>query len=203
MVSMFLSLESMLFLAFTLGGGLQIVHQVVHLACVGLDQLTKHLINGALGWGETMELIPGLIGLTKIRNTGMAWSLMADSDFRWVLAVVSVAVSIALVVIILAVKMPNWEKFALSLVLGGAVGNAIDRIVLGYVIDMIKTEFISFPIFNVADSFITVGAILFVILYSVRSFKEEKAQKNAEMPELRRLKEKRRGETDDDNGDKM
>lgn len=177
---------------------------LIALFCVALDQLTKFLITSDLQWGQHIHLIPGVLGLTRLKNTGMAWSLMSESDFRWVLAVISVVVSIALVVIIIRNRLPKWENFALALILGGAVGNAVDRIMLGYVVDMIETEFISFPVFNVADSCITVGAILFVILYGARSIREEREKKLASMPELKRLRESREkkggeSENDEDN----
>ncbi|MBQ7460089.1 MAG: signal peptidase II [Oscillospiraceae bacterium] len=182
------------------------IYLLIALFCICLDQLTKYLVTAGLEWGQHTHLIPGLLGLTRIKNTGMAWSLLSASQFRWVLAAVSVAVSIVIIVILLRNKLTKWENFALALVLGGAIGNAVDRIMLGYVVDMIETEFISFPIFNVADSFITVGAIIFVILYGIRSIKEEREKKNAAMPELRRLRESRERaeeEKDDDADGKL
>lgn len=170
------------------------------------DQLTKYLTNANIELHGGFSLIPGLLGITNERNTGMAWSMLAGSELRWLLGVISVVVSIALVAVILLLRLSKGEKLALAFVLGGAVGNAIDRLAFGYVTDMIKTEFISFPIFNVADSFITVGAILFVILYGIRAVKEERAQKSLAMPELKRLREaaKKREEdgSDEEKGDK-
>jgi len=177
------------------------IYLLIALVCVALDQLTKYLITSDLSWGQHIHLIPGVLGLTRIKNTGMAWSLMSESDFRWVLAVVSVAVSIVLIVILIRNRLPKWENFALALILGGAVGNAVDRIMLGYVVDMIETEFISFPVFNVADSFITVGAAIFVILYGARSIREEREKKASSMPELKRLRESRENKSGESEND--
>lgn len=177
------------------------LYLIISAVIAAADQLTKYLTNANIELGGGFSLIPGVLSVTNVRNTGMAWSLLSAASFRWVLAGVSLAASVVIIVIILSARLPRWEKAALALILGGAVGNAIDRIVLGYVIDMIKTDFISFPVFNIADSAITAGAILFVILYTVRAVKEERAQRSLAMPELKRLKKSaEKAENDEENG---
>ena len=143
----------------------------------GADQLFKHWVSGTTPLGGTMDLIPGVLGLTHVRNTGMAFSML--SRHTWLLAVVSAVVALLLIWLILKGKLTGWEKMALALVLGGDVGNLIDRVFLGYVVDMINPEFVRFAVFNLADSFIDVGAVLFCVLYIVRSFREERAKRTS------------------------
>lgn len=143
-------------------------------ALVGLDQLTKALVRGSIAAGEHLPLIPGVLGLTYVENTGMAFS--AFSNFTWVLALLSLVVSV-----VIAVAM--WKDYFkgtvptvfLALVLAGAVGNLIDRAFLGYVTDMIEVLFFTFPVFNVADCCICVGVALLAlwILFFDRSGKTE------------------------------
>ncbi len=142
--------------------------------CV-LDQLWKLWIVSTIPLGGTLELIPGVLGLTHVRNTGMAFSLLAEHT--WLLTLISAAVAVALTVLLLRGKFPRWEKIALALVLGGAVGNLIDRARLGYVVDMFQTLFVNFAVFNLADAFIDIGAALFCVLYIVRALREDRAKK--------------------------
>ena len=151
----------------------------------GLDQLLKYWVSGSIGLGETMELLPGVLGLTHIKNTGMAFSLL--SEHTWLLAALSAVVTVLIGVLLLRRGFTRWEKVALALVMGGAAGNAIDRIFLGYVVDMFNLEFVNFAVFNLADVFIDVGAVLFCVLYIVRVSREDR-KKRGVMPELQRLR---------------
>lgn len=151
----------------------------------GLDQLLKYWVSGNIGLGETMELLPGVLGLTHVENTGMAFSLL--SEHTWVLAALSAVVTVLIGVLLLRRGFTRWEKIALALIMGGAAGNAIDRIFLGYVVDMFNLEFVNFAVFNLADAFIDVGAVLFCILYITRVSREDR-KKRGEMPELQRLR---------------
>lgn len=152
--------------------------------CV-FDQLVKLWTVSNIDLHESMEFIPGILRLRHERNTGAALSIF--EEHTWLLAVISVLVAILLLVLILRKGFSKWEKISLALVLGGAVGNAIDRIMLSYVVDMLEMEFLPVFVFNIADVFIDVGAVIFVILYIVRTVKEEKG-KHGVMPELERLK---------------
>lgn len=141
------------------------------IACL-LDQIVKYLVSGGMAWNEVITIIPGLLSITKRANTGMALSMLEGKTLF--LGIVSVVVSLFLIFIILRGKLPRWENVGLACVLGGAVGNMIDRLVFGYVVDMIDVRIFTF---NVADAFITCGAALFLILYMLRTFKEEKEEK--------------------------
>jgi signal peptidase II len=143
--------------------------------CV-LDQLFKLWIKSNIPVGGHMDFLPNIMDLTHVHNSGAAFSFL--SEHTWILSVISIAAIVVIAVLILNKGTTKWEKIALALVLGGAVGNAIDRIFSGYVVDMFETLFVNFAIFNVADIFIDVGTILFAILYLVRTCKQEKKAKS-------------------------
>lgn len=136
---------------------------------VALDQISKYLIQSNLDFHH-VEIIKGFFSLTYAENTGMAWSLLSGKQ-----AFLSIVSAIAIGVMIWYVLFKNPDKltkFALSLMIGGAIGNLIDRVFLNYVRDFL--DFIifgyDFPIFNVADSALTIG----VILLFIAAIKEEK-----------------------------
>lgn len=151
------------------------LYLLIAAAVCAADQLFKLWIVSTIPLGGTLEVIPGFMGLTNVRNSGMAFSIL--SEHTWVLTLVSAAVAVALAVALLRGKFPRWEKVALALVMGGAVGNLIDRARLGYVVDMFQTLFVKFAVFNLADAFIDVGAALFCVLYIVRTLREEREKK--------------------------
>lgn len=130
---------------------------------VALDQLTKLAIRASLALGQQLVLIPGVVGLTYVQNTGMAFSsLTGKTTF---LAAVSLAASVAIAVILaknLLFSHP-FGKWTLTLILAGAVGNLIDRLFMGFVTDMIQVLFINFAVFNVADCCVVVGGILLAV----------------------------------------
>lgn len=127
-----------------------------------LDQLTKHYFNGFAVGDDLGVLIPGVIDLTLVHNTGSAWGMF--SDMTGVLAVISVVV--CLVAIGYLIVVPDASALAavgLSLVVAGGIGNAVDRFVNGYVIDFLDFSFMDFPVFNVADIGVTYGVIMFIV----------------------------------------
>lgn len=134
---------------------------------VVLDQLTKYLASASLEYGRPVELLP-VFDLTLLHNTGAAFSFLAGAGGwqRWLFALLAAVVSIVLVVWLKRLKAhETWLAIALALVLGGALGNLYDRVVLGYVVDFISVHYqrYYFPAFNLADSAITVGAIMLII----------------------------------------
>ncbi|MBR5381904.1 MAG: signal peptidase II, partial [Oscillospiraceae bacterium] len=118
-------------------------------------------------------------------NTGAAFSFF--TDMRWPLTIVTVILAAAIVVFLLTCRLGIPGKAAAGAVLGGAVGNLIDRFVRGFVVDMIEVEFIRYPVFNVADCFIVVGAIVFFVWYLFFDVKKPKGEKKPLMPEIERL----------------
>lgn len=151
------------------------LYLLIAAAVCAADQLFKKWISAVITLGGTRKLIPGVIGLTHVRNTGMAFSLL--SEHTWLLAAVSAAAAAALIWLILRGDFTKPEKVMLALVLGGDLGNLIDRVFLGYVVDMFMTEFVDFAVFNLADAFIDVGAAVFCVLYIVRTVREEREKR--------------------------
>ena len=141
---------------------------------IALDQWVKWYVTVRIGVGGTpLSLIPHLIELTYAQNTGGAWSLLRQHT--WLLAVVS-AVVIAAILVVLALRKVRhpFGVLTLAVVLAGAAGNLIDRIRLGYVVDMFHTLFMDFPIFNVADICIVCGGIVFCLYFAFFYEKWEK-----------------------------
>lgn len=137
-------------------------------ACVwlALDALTKAWFSDALALGQSLpQTLGGLVGFKLVHNTGAAWSLFDGSTLA--LGIVSCAVCAFILVAfcVYARKMTLPETIGLALVLAGGVGNALNRFLLGYVIDFIQTLFVDFPIFNVADIGVTCGCVIVVIAF--------------------------------------
>ncbi|MFJ4068539.1 signal peptidase II [Pseudomonas sp. NPDC089996] len=134
-----------------------------------IDQATKLYFNNALTMYQQIVVIPDYFSWTLAYNTGAAFSFLADSSGwqRWLFALIAVVVSSVLVVWLKRLgRNETWLAVALALVLGGAIGNLYDRIVLGHVVDFILVHWHNtyrFPAFNVADSAITVGAVMLAL----------------------------------------
>ncbi len=132
-----------------------------------LDQGTKMWISNNLEYGAPLRFTP-FFNFTLLHNTGAAFSFLSDAGGwqRWFFGIVAVAVSGFLVVWLARLEAARrWEAAALALILGGALGNLYDRITLGHVVDFIVVHYRQnyFPAFNIADSAITVGAIMLLI----------------------------------------
>ncbi len=140
------------------------------------DQVTKLLVVQHIPLQATQEAIPGLFHLTYVRNYGAAFSTM--QGMRWLFVALFVVLTLALLWEYFKKPMPfsRLDRWLIAAVYGGGLGNMIDRVRLGYVVDMIATDFIDFPVFNVADCFITCGCILLIIrlLFNKEFWKDEK-----------------------------
>ena len=136
---------------------------------VVLDQLFKYWITIELASGGQISIIPKILELTYLENTGAAFGIFENS--RWPLAAVSLVGVIILIAVIMRYDGGFWGNLGLASVLGGAAGNMVDRILQGYVVDMFQFKPINFAVFNIADCFITIGAVLFCIhlIFSSRS----------------------------------
>jgi signal peptidase II len=134
-----------------------------------IDQVTKQYFEGALSLYQQIVVIPDLFSWTLAYNTGAAFSFLADSSGwqRWFFAAIALVVSVVLVVWLKRLgRDDTWLAVALALILGGALGNLYDRIALGHVIDFIYVHWKDawrFPAFNIADSAITVGAVMLAL----------------------------------------
>ena len=150
----------------------------IALGVIALDQVSKLLILNFLYEGQ-VDLIPGILRFTYVENRGMAFGMLADH--RWVFMVFS-TIGIALVGVYLWFYVKGWlGRTALSLIIGGGIGNMIDRVAYGFVVDFIDFYVFDFWkwVFNVADSAVCVGAgmfILYLILDTVKELKKQTAK---------------------------
>ncbi|HWP21927.1 MAG TPA: signal peptidase II [Candidatus Cryosericum sp.] len=137
---------------------------IIIVLILALDQVSKYLIQIYLSpVGTSLPLIDGVFHLTNAHNTGAAWGMM--QGFRWVFIPVTLIVG-GLILYLLFKNRKNltiFSRITLSLLFAGAVGNLIDRAILGYVRDFFDFCLINFPVFNVADSSLSVGCVLLVI----------------------------------------
>ena len=150
---------------------------------IEIDQLVKAWAFRVLRLWPTMPVIQDKFHLTYLENRGAAFSLFAQSDSRWVFVVLAAIISVIILYVlhkqIMQTALGNWS---IVLIAAGAIGNAIDRVVHGFVVDMFDFRMIHFPVFNVADIFICVGGVLFV-LYVMFQHKENEAENKAEQPD--------------------
>jgi len=136
---------------------------------VVLDQITKALLRSSLAFGESHTLIPGLLDLTHVQNTGAAFGLLNSVEFPYKPVVMLVVASLALVAIALyGTQLGFHDRLArvgLALILGGAFGNLLDRIIHGHVVDFVDVYWgeTHFWAFNVADAAISIGAVLVLL----------------------------------------
>lgn len=127
-----------------------------------LDQLSKFLILNKLDFEKSINIIPNLLNFTLVKNKGAAFSLFNGSTT--ILAIISVLASFLIVIFILkSLQMSYWNSIGLAYLLGGTVGNGIDRVIKGYVVDFLEIVPINFPIFNFADISINIAVIFFII----------------------------------------
>ncbi|WP_430609114.1 signal peptidase II [Enterococcus sp. DIV0876] len=129
---------------------------------IGLDQWLKIWIVANYQLGETHSMIDGIFSLTYLQNTGAAWSILEGKMVFFAIITV-IAVAVVVYLMFRYRKSSLWFRFGLAFVLAGAIGNFIDRMQHGYVVDMFQLDFINFPIFNIADMSLVFGVILIFI----------------------------------------
>ncbi len=143
-----------------------------------LDQLIKYLTVMYLKPVGTVPLIEKVLHLTYVENTGAAFGMLKDS--RWVFMAVSTLAIIGVTVYVFVRKPTNkWERVSLALIVGGGIGNMIDRVLLGYVVDMIDFRLINFAVFNFADMCVCVGAGLMVLTLMISIIRESRRDRAA------------------------
>ena len=120
--------------------------------------MTKNLVVASVPFGTEVPVVGHLVGITNVRNSGAAFGLAPAGAGVFMIA--SVVVSIALVVYVVRTPIGLWGGVVLGLILGGTIGNGVDRIVYGFVTDFINVHF--WPVFNVADSAISIGVVLLI-----------------------------------------
>ena len=144
---------------------------------VAADQITKYLTVANIHLYENIPFIPGLLDLTYVQNTGAAFSSFEGQ--QWLFALIFAVFTGLLVWEYFKNTMgfTVFEKWCIAAIYGGGLGNMIDRVRMGYVVDMIETTFMEFPVFNVADCFITCGSIAMMahlILFNKEFWKDNK-----------------------------
>ena len=130
-------------------------------AVVAVDQWTKALVRAHIPYGGEVKLLPGVVRLTYVENTGAAFSMLGGARWLFLALVVVFFVGVGLLIRRKVLTKPT-ELWALAAIGGGALGNGVDRALSGSVTDMIEPLFMKFAVFNVADIFITCGAVLLV-----------------------------------------
>lgn len=134
------------------------------LLCVAADQAVKYYVVTHLALYESAPLLPGLVELYYIRNTGGGFSIL--SGHTWLLTLLTAAVMAAVAVLLVRRTFPHpLAMWTLTAILGGGLGNLIDRVRLGYVVDMFNFQFMRYPVFNVADILVVCGTIGFAAYY--------------------------------------
>lgn len=158
---------------------------IAALVMIVLDQVVKYWALTSLQAQHTIPLIENVFHLTYVENRGAAFSLLAQFDSRWIFVALAVIITIVIFIVLridyIQTALGRWS---LVLVAAGALGNAIDRVIHGFVVDLFDFRLINFPVFNVADIFICVGGVLFVI-YFMFQHKDKVPEKkaSAEQPE--------------------
>ena len=143
-----------------------LLYIIAVLLMIALDQAVKLWALTSLQTQHTIPLIENVFHLTYVENRGAAFSLFAQFDSRWIF----VALACVITVVILIALQKNYMqtvlgRWSLVLIAAGALGNAIDRVAHGFVVDLFDFRLIHFPVFNVADIFICIGGALFVIYF--------------------------------------
>ena len=150
------------------------VFWLVAIISLSLDQATKYWVVQNFNLFETQPLIPGIFHFTYVRNTGAAFSLLAGRAdlLRWL----SLLVSLGLMAFALfGGKLKKLEQISFGLLLGGAMGNGIDRFIFGSVVDFIDLRFINFAVFNLADISINLG----ILCWLIESFSKPRSDRNS------------------------
>lgn len=132
-----------------------------------LDQSSKYFTADKLFYGQKISIIKNILSLTKIYNTGAAFSILQNKTILLIFFSAIVTIAISTYFIKKASSLPIILVLAWGLILGGTVGNMLDRIAFRYVIDFIKLDFVNFPIFNLSDIAINAGAFLLLIYHAI------------------------------------
>ena len=143
---------------------------------VAADQFTKYLTLLYIPLHTRIDVLPGFLGLTYVQNTGAAFSSFRGQQWLFVLIFAVLTVAILWEYFKKPKPFTRFERWCIASIYAGGLGNMIDRVRFGYVVDMIETRFMDFPVFNVADCFITCGCIILIIslFFNKEFWKEEK-----------------------------
>lgn len=162
-----------------------LLYTVAFFLLVGVDQITKMLVENKLSLGESTVGIKGLFNITYVRNQGAAFGIM-DGKTVFLLIVTLAIFAFAVFYIIKYRPQNKWLMWSVVGVLAGGAGNFIDRIVFGYVRDFIDLCFMRFPVFNIADCCVTLGAFslaLYIFIGEYRHGKEDDFDSDSGCPQ--------------------
>jgi signal peptidase II len=151
-----------------------VFYYLISLLVILLDQITKWLIVSRMEYGESIQIIDNILYITSHRNRGAAWGILQGQ--MWLFYVITLIVIVGIIIYIQKAAKNKWLMgLSLGLMLGGAIGNFIDRVVRKEVVDFIHTFIFgyNFPVFNIADSALCIG----VILLMIQMFKDERESK--------------------------
>lgn len=162
------------------------MHTKKHISCsimivliVAFDQITKYISEKYLSSGEIKTFIPGVIQFRYARNTGMAFSMLSGG--RWLFVALTAVVCVAVLFYLYTNRCKNlWLYWSLGVIVAGGLGNLIDRVRFGYVVDFIEPVFVDFAVFNIADCAVTLGAAVLVCYLVWDIFKSSRREKNGE-----------------------
>ena len=158
-------------------------HTKKHISCmimivliIAFDQITKYFASLKLADGSVAKFIPGVVQFKYAENTGMAFSMLSGA--RWMFIALTVVVCVGVFYYLFSNRCKSlWLYWSLGVILSGGIGNLIDRIRFGYVVDFIEPTFVNFAIFNIADCAVTCGAVVLVGYLLYDAFKDVKKPK--------------------------
>lgn len=155
-----------------------------------IDQLTKYMVQTSLQLYESKTVIDGLLSFTYVQNKGMAWGLFQGKiPVFAIVTVIIMILSFRVLYNVVDNKRYRYVKYVVITIIAGGLGNFIDRVTLGYVVDFFEVEFVEFPVFNVADIYVTLGMFAMMIALFV--------YKNEELDEILRFSFKVKNEAED------
>lgn len=143
---------------------------------VFIDQLLKGLINIGMNLNQSIEIIPNFLNLTYVHNTGAAFSIFEGAKWFFIITAI-IVLNIIYIFFIKDKELKNSEIVIYSLLISGIIGNLIDRVVFGYVIDFIDVNIFNFAIFNLADSFIVIAVVLLLIMMGGKNARDNSRDK--------------------------
>lgn len=138
------------------------IYYLTIISIIALDQFTKYLTVKRIPLFETHEVIPKFLSITHIHNSGAAWSIL-EGKMTLFYILTSIIVLFLFIWLHKEGRKNFWLGFSISMMIGGALGNFIDRVAYQYVIDMFQLDFMNFPIFNIADIALTLGTIILLL----------------------------------------
>ena len=162
------------------------LYAIVAVLILIVDQWLKYWVSANIALEEGAKtIIPSVVDLVNVHNNGAAFSMLSGGGMRWVFVIIAIAIVVALIVLMAKqVLKGNFARWCAVLAIAGALGNCIDRIMFGYVVDMFQLRFVSFAVFNVADIVLVVACLLFIIYLFVGEKEETEDEEEEEQEEI-------------------